>query len=314
MQQKCQTIEPWRAVLQAARQGHLEITNPYSYAKRIVRLANESQLSEKDIMELAIHLGMKVFPRDRTFQNYFYRSKKIVTGLPDNWVPLLNDTYFSLAYHNPQEFLEYIAVVPARSGSLPHIIHHTPEGYVSPNWFNEIVPILQSISYEASPKNKIRKAFIGQQLTLGQVNTINYFFKSDPILKIEGLCTKCYRVSLPKKGFGVRFYYEGHLRDMPPHGIIKEIRLSARKPSSMGPTSIPYVTELVIANPSMVVETDKGNLRPANKNEQVYTMMNPTTGRYGFSTYAEREETHIDAALYDFDKLTMRLPVCTCTL
>ena len=306
-------IRSWRDILQIARQEHPESVNVYTYAKTIARLANASRLGKNDIIELALHLGIKVFPRDRTFHNYLGSSKRIVTGLPDNWVPLLNETYFSLAYHNPEEFLEYIAVVPSRSGSLPYIIHHTPEGYINPNWFNEVVPLLYQISCEANPKNHVGKTFKHQQLTLGQVNTINHFFKSDPILKIEGLCTNCYRVSLPKKGFGVRFHYEGQPKDMPPYGMIKEIRFSARKSSSMGPTSKPYVTELIIASPGMNVETIENTSRPAKRNEPIWTMIDSKTGRYGFSTYPERKETHIDAALYDFDKLSMRLPVCSCT-
>lgn len=81
----------------------------------------------------------------------------------------------------------------------------------------------------------------------------------------------------------------------------------------MGPTSKPYVTELMIASPDIKVETSEGLIRPAKKNEPVWTMINQKTGHYSFSTYAEREETHIDAALYDFDKLSMRFPICSCT-
>lgn len=207
-------IGGWREILQLASQEHHADANLHTYAKTVIRLANAFQLNSKDIIELAIHLRMKVFPKDRIFRNYLGESKKVIAGLPDNWVPLLNDTYFSLAYHNPEDYLEYIAVAPSNQGYPPHIIHHTSEGYVSPDWFNKVVPLLYQISYANKPKNEVGKVFKNQQLTLGQINTINHFLKSDPILKIEGLCTKCYQVSLPKKGLGVRFCYEGQLERM----------------------------------------------------------------------------------------------------
>lgn len=41
-------------------------------------------------------------------------------------------------------------------------------------------------------------------------------------------------------------------------------------------------------------------------------MVDPKTGQYGFSDYVQREETHINPTVYDFNKLTLRLPVCEC--
>ncbi len=182
----------WRSVIEAARQNQGNY-NRYATAKRVVELSDSARLTERDMIELAIQIDIKVFPTDKILPNYLGESRQVITGLPKDWIPTLCESYYSLAYHNPCDPLEYIAIVPqAARGRLPHIIHHTSDGYVNPSWFNEIVPILEELSYDKRVKNKIGKIFKDQKLTLGQVNTISHYFKEDPILKILGVCTKCY--------------------------------------------------------------------------------------------------------------------------
>jgi hypothetical protein len=194
--------------------------------------------------------GVKIFPRDRVFENYLGSSRQVITGLPENWTPFLSKIYYSLAYQNPEDPMEYLAIVPSAVGKLPHIVHYTGEGYVDPNWFNNVVPILYALSMESEEKIKVNRSFKNEKLTLGQVNTINHFFKADPILKVLGICPKCYEVSLPKKGFGVRYFYSGEIKELSNKCIIKEIRFSAAKSFSLYEGSKrPYVTELVIAPP-----------------------------------------------------------------
>lgn len=116
------------------------------------------------------------------------------------------------------------------------------------------------------------------KLTLGQINTINHYFKADPILKINGVCCKCYEVSLPLKGFGVRYLYKGQSKEIPPNGIIKEIRFSARKSLSChGGNSKPYVTELVVAPAGINAKTENGSMQLTNKGDEIWTMINPST-------------------------------------
>lgn len=304
----------WREVIRMAMEKYPSSVNLRENVKEIISITNASELSEEDLIQLALHIGLKIYPRDRTFQDYLRSSKKVITGLPNNWVPSLNGEYFSLAYHNPEDLFEYLAVVPSAPGGLPYIIHHTAEATIDPNWFNQVVPILYKISLEDNPNAKIGKAFKDQNLTLGQINTINHFFKADPILKIADICTRCYKVSLPRTGFGVRYLYKGAIVNVPPQGIIKEIRFSARKPQSpFKHCQRPYVTELVIARANTPVETKNG-LQLTNANAEILTMIDPSAGTHRFSDYDTRPEIHIDAKIYDFDKLTLRVPVCHCTM
>lgn len=302
----------WRAVIRAAEQCHKNF-NRYSFAKTVIELSECAKLNERDIVELAIQIGIKIFPRDKVFENYLGSSRQVITGLPENWTPFLSKIYYSLAYQNPEDPMEYLAIVPFATGKLPHIVHYTGEGYVDPNWFNNVVPVLYDISCTDKSQNKIGRAFKKEKLTLGQVNTINHFFKADPILKILGVCTKCYEVSLPEKGFGVRYYYKGEIKELSSKCIIKEIRFSAKKSSSdFEGSKRPYVTELVVAPNGINAQTENNNIKITKKEDNIWTMLNPETGLYEFSTHNKRDEAHIDARYYDFDKLTMRLPICLC--
>lgn len=100
--------------------------------------------------------------------------------------------------------------------------------------------------------------------------------------------------------------------NVPPQGIIKEIRFSARKPQSpFENCQRPYITELVIASANTPVETING-VQLTRANAEILTMIDPSSETHRFSNYDKRPEVHIDARIYDFDKLTMRLPVCHC--
>lgn len=170
----------WREVVKIAQEKCPSNVDLYANVKETISIANTSQLSEEDVIQLAMHVGLKIYPRDRTFQDYLGDSKKIITGLPSDWIPLLNREYFSLAYHSPVDLCEYIAVVPSTPGGLPYIVHHTSEAPIDPNWFNQVVPILYEISLQDRPHAEIGKPFKNQKLTLGQVNTINHFFQQIP--------------------------------------------------------------------------------------------------------------------------------------
>ncbi len=307
-------VKCWKDIIKVAERNYVDNGNLHAYAKEIVRIGSSALLSSRDVLELALHIGIKVFPKDRLFHNFLENSKQVITGLPNTWNACLCSEYFSLAYRNPHDPFEFIAIVPSSNGGLPYIIHHTSEGFVDPNWFNEIVPVLYTLSCSDNPQRKIGSTFNSKNLTLGQINTILHYFKADPILKIMGICLKCYQVSFPKKGFGVKYSYMGQLKEIPPNGIIKEIRFSARKSlSNFEGSKKPYVTELIIASNGMKVETLNGCLKETKEGDQIWTMHNPHSGHYEFSTHNERDEVHIDAKLYDYDKLTMRLPVCLCT-
>ncbi len=304
-------IYHWKDVIKRAEQIHGKNCDPYIFAKTVSQIATAAKLSSHDILELALVMGMKIYPRDFTFPKSIENAKRVITNLPKDWMPRISTTYhFSLSYHNPNDPLEYIAIVPpVSSGFRPYIIHHTSEGYVSPTWFDDVLPVLKQISYTKRPKNEVGKVFRNEKLTLGQVNTINHFFHEDPILKIAGVCTKCYRVSLPKKGFGVRYYFDGEIKSIPPQGIIKEIRLSARK----GGYDRPYVTELVVAPQGMTALDENDNVQLTRKGDQIWRMIDPQSNNSSFSIDPEKRNVHIDASVYDFDMLTMRLPVCLCT-
>lgn len=98
-----------RDVIKIAQERCLENRNLHAYAKEIVRIAGSMQLPQREIIELALYIGLKVFPRDKTFQNYLKNPIQVITGLPEHWIPSLHSEYFSLAYHNPDDLLEYIA-------------------------------------------------------------------------------------------------------------------------------------------------------------------------------------------------------------
>lgn len=253
--QKCYS---YQAVIHTASQLQNGNNDVYASAKTVVDLANASKLSHHDVVQLALHLGMKVFPRHLTYRNHLGSSKAVVAGLPNTWIPFLDDHNFSLAYRNPEDRHESIIVVPSAPGHLPYIIHQTSESFVHPDWFNKIVPILHAISIKPHASKQIAKTLKNEPLTLGQLNTINHFFKQDPILKIEGVCTKCYQVNLPKKGFGVRYSLRKQPTEPLPTGVISEIRYSARKP---GTNPKPYVTEFLYSDGKLPAENRNGQVK-----------------------------------------------------
>jgi hypothetical protein len=61
------------------------------------------------------------------------------------------------------------------------------------------------------------------------------------------------------------------------------------------------------------VRTENNDIQKTKKTEKLWTMLNPETGQYEFVRQNDKDEVHIDARCYDFNMLTMRLPLCACT-
>ncbi len=114
----------WKEVVQLSKDG-VGMSNSYAYAKTAVRIAEEASLNEMEILNLAMHLGMKIYPRRTLFPTHasLKSSRTIIAGLPADWKISLSDVFFSLKYYDPANPAEYIAVVPSLNGNLPDLVH-----------------------------------------------------------------------------------------------------------------------------------------------------------------------------------------------
>jgi hypothetical protein len=92
-------------------------------------------------------------------------------------------------------------------------MHHTENGFVNANWFYEIVPELEKFSYRPFSEefnnhfNQLyEKKYPNRGMNPTQVRAVNLFFKKF-VPGVEGVCTKCYKIMLPRSGAGEKYLY-----------------------------------------------------------------------------------------------------------
>lgn len=263
-------------------QEHADVS-PYSHKFKIL-MALESEkhdLPEAQIKEMIL-----------SFERVLSRKPK---NIPDNWKLKWCKFYLAPRYENPNDSMEYIVTIPHDDrGFLPYIIHHTRGGFADARWFYEIVPQLEQILRDKSlgrpfsfKFNEAINQMFGDQMTRGQVQAINVFFGKF-VPGIEGVCSTCYKVSLPDSGSGEKWTYRRKNK--------YEIRLSAAKPNGKAGQKVEYVSHTELDS--------EGNL--------IFATWDKEKSEKGFDYFMRQKNTHIPWEVYDFDKFSLRMPLCTC--
>jgi hypothetical protein len=276
----------WASVISQAKEKYPHLDRrSFKYKQLVIAMAEKHDLSIKDVQELGIHLGLKLYPWP--------------AGIPKNWRYLLCKSYLSQKYISSDSF-EYLTVVPPdRIGRLPYVIHRTSHGYADARWFYEIVPQLEKILKDPTVGNPFSGHFNsilnslcnntgnGIEMTIGQVHAINLFF--DKYVPGIDLCSTCFKVSLPRSGAGERWICRENEEF--------EVRLSAAKPKARFPVQ---QTEYISHS-----EVD-------DNGKKLYALWDEKKCAVSFDRKMEQEATHIPWDIYDFNKFSLRMPGCKC--
>lgn len=290
-----QTAHTWRSIINDVKRAYSSV-NPQSFKFKQLVIAQSENLTlfPQDIVDLGLHLGMKLFPRPK--------------GIGQDWKYSLCKSYLSQRYTNPKNPCEYTVVVPpGNKGSLPYVIHRSGQGYADARWFLEVIPELATIisdpavgrPFSMNFNSELNKFFEtrnhGKGMTPGQIQALNLFFEKY-VPGIEGICTSCFKVSLPISGAGERWTLRSDDR--------YEVRLSAAKPNGKSRQQSEYVSH---------AEVDQNQ-------ELLYALWDPAQCqvRYGHKIVGGQKneqniiDSHIPWKVYDFDKLSIGMPRCQC--
>lgn len=273
----------WHTLIARVKKEHTDI-KPFSFKFKqlIIAAAEKEDLSKQQVNEVGLWLGLKLYP--------------IPLGVPDTWKYKLCKTYLSQRYTNPLDSTEYLVVKPGCPGYQPYIIHRTIDGYADARWFYEVCPQLALIVKNSSigfPFGKkfneaVHMMFQEKGMTPGQVQAINFFFEKY-VPGIEGICTTCYKVQLPKSGAGECWLY----RDDKAY----EVRLSAAKPQASYPSQQrEYVSQKILDE----------------KKEPIHALWDANKCEIRYDQDMVQAATHIPWEIYDFNKFNIGMPKCKC--
>lgn len=186
------------------------------------------------------------------------------------WIPSICIKYMSVKYTDPKDNRHYVILVTSRSMfGVSGIIYHTPNGYKDTSWFNTFIEDLDKmyLDYHYAVKqippqfqglerqereltafglhvnNTINQVFLNKDMTKEQVLVVNAFFHKY-VPDIEGICPRCFKLGLPKKGPGIRWVSD-KLNSC-------EIRLSAEKYFGKPGQQKTYVTHMYRLNSRML--------------------------------------------------------------
>ena len=293
-----QTIGNWLDVIGAVKKENPRV-NPVSYQyKHLITAEAESKhpdgrkkynLSRDSVVNLATYLGIRLFSQP--------------TGIPTTWPMSLCKKYLTQKYINPADITEWVVVKQADAwGGLPYVIHRTPHGFADARWFYEVAPQLYDIAkdptlgivFSGKFNETVNKKFISQNnfkgMTPGQIQTINLFFDKY-VPSLEGLCSTCFKVSLPRSGAGERWVREEA------NGMIYEVRLSAAKPTGQKGQRIEYVSQTIIDQ---------------NQDKNYFALWDPIKSSFEYTNNMKQEYTHIPWSTYDYNKFNVNMPLCLC--
>ncbi|MCE5318773.1 MAG: hypothetical protein LLG04_15600 [Parachlamydia sp.] len=213
--------------------------------------AQNHVLTTAEVRELASSLGI------------CYVSPPLIAR---TWIPSICNKYMSVKYTDPKDERHYLILITARSiFGVSGVIYHTPNGYKETSWFNTFIENLdlmyiayhqvvgkipphvqglarQDLELEAfgiQVNDKINGIFATKVMTKEQIHVVNAFFERY-VPDIEGICTKCFKLGMPKKGPGIR-WYANSLNNC-------EIRLSEEKPFGQTGQQKTYVTQIYEIN------------------------------------------------------------------
>ncbi len=274
-------------------EGSAQIIRSRSHKFKVIaaKIAEENDLGSGQVTELALGLGIKWYQRPK--------------NVPDTWKLILCKSHLSQRYINPTDSAEHVTVKPPDSpGDLPYIIHRTVAGFADPRWFCDVIPNLDNLLKTVLSDPKIRHPLNedfnllinqyfasernGQGMTTGQVQALNLFFEKH-VPGLEGICTTCFRVSLPLRGAGERWTHRSNEK--------YEVRLSAAKPlARFSCQQTEYVTHRELNQ----------------KGEQIFATWDSKNEVVGTDSDNTLPTTHIPWTAYDFNKFQIGMPICTC--
>lgn len=264
--------------------------------------AEQHSLSYSDVRELALELDISFVSPP-----YFARC----------WLPSICKTFLSVKYTNPGDDREFVVMITSRSiFGISGIIHHTPNGYKDPKWFRDFVQDLdlyhanyvkslasnlqksQGKDLENSNRrafgkyinDPINEAFSTKGMTIEQIHAVNAFLHKY-IPDLDGICLKCFKISLPHRGAGVRWFSQ-NLENC-------EVRLSEVKPFGLQGQQKMYVThQYIVKQENLWVKWDGTFVPPVldPNNKQLYTHLCWQTYDYEFIT----------------KKLSHQITICQC--
>lgn len=281
----------------------LGITNPGKQKWRcfVVSEAEKHPLSQHEVRELTGMLDIS------------YVSPPLIAR---SWIPSICKKFMSIKYTNPKDLREFIVLVTSNSiFGIAGIIHKTPYGYKDPKWFTDFVTDLDIM--EASYKNALLKlspqlqggareikeraafskyvndpinlAFSSNGMTIEQIRAVNAFFHKY-IPDIDGICSKCFKLGLPLRGPGIR-WFSTNLSNC-------EIRLSDPKPHGQVGQQKIYITHQYEINQNELYVRWDGITTP---------ILDPIL---------KDEFTHLCWKTYDYEYITKTLshtvPICQC--
>lgn len=288
-----QTIRCWNEVLAQVKSDYPHISpRIHKYKLIIAKLAEEADLSSNQTTQLALHIGLKWYPRPK--------------NVPESWKLLICKDHLSQKYLNPLDLREYVSIkLPKALGGLPYILHRTSQGYADAQWFYEMVPELEMLLKDPTISHPFSELFNltvnrlfenrrnGLGMTVGQLQAINLFFEKH-VPGLDGICTTCFKISLPKSGAGERFVHR--------QNDFYEVRLSAAKPNARFPNQrIEYVTHREVDLASEI-----------SNPTAIYSTWNKKKKSMGFDKNVQQEDSHIPWNIYDFKKFEIGMPICKC--
>lgn len=227
-----------------------------NYRHFIRTFAEQYQLRDRrELEDLASHIDIKWFPPD--------------SSIPHSYVPSICFRYNGIKYTNPEDPKDFTVFVSCyRTFKGDYVMKHTRYGYQDISYFVHFVPLLADISEEyrkavASanlsdkilPKKKdailrnLQEQFINSPLNkahkegmcLTKHEVIHRFF-NQYVPGIDGICPKCFKLFLPKEGFGTRWEF----RDTQHETSFQEVRLSVPKiNSSHDSHKVLYITHML---------------------------------------------------------------------
>lgn len=282
-----QTILSSEGIISKIKKNYPDVSpNSLKFKHLAAAFAETLNLNNQAVSELAITLGLKWYPRPQ--------------GIPNNWEAKLCKSYFAQKYVNPMDFLEYLIVVPPNfRGNSPYILHRTSTGWADARWFYEVIPQLETlikdptiglpfkVKFNEAVNQVLAKSQSGK-VTPGQIQAINLFFEKY-VPSLEGICSTCYNVMLPKSGAGERW-----LKQI--DGTSYEIRLSAAKPQGEPGQRAEYVSQTIIDE----------------SGDYMYAMWNSANCKVEYTDIMKQGPTHIPWEIYDYNKFNIGIPPCLC--
>jgi hypothetical protein len=260
------------------------------------------------------------------------------------WTPSLSNLMSCIKYTNPANSKEYILDVPSKKNLYStEILHHVPDqGFTAVDVFKRLTPLAlpdlndlkknfyndftvkhpNVLGYDTERQGKAIRGVFSKSVSK-PINTtpdldpyairlIHAFFEII-VPEIDDICSKCFKVSMPESGFGIK--YLNKIAD----NLYYEVRLSPEKLGGQNQQSQIYITnKLNVHGKVRFVEWQQTN-------EPVYNFTEDITKSITHIPYRHNDQESIFSFLNTkesidyFKKLSSKapnliIPICQCHL